>query len=180
MSAGSNTPYLEPTAASFSDPVNTGIHLANAAASLATALDAKRSIKFAVCNNTSKRLKFLGSHLDCGKIEEVPDEIDPGKSGDGYVSAKFGLYGVELAMIYQWGEDEKERVCLFLSNPVLGGNKSGIQYFWDTDERFQWYYDNVPAVPGESEMKRTINGWFTIKSYVSRGNHAGCVFILET
>lgn len=131
MTAAANAAYLATLGASFSNPITTGLQLANAAVTLAVALDAKRSIKFAISNNTSKKMKLLGSHVDCGKINGTPEEVLPGKSAEGYVSAKYGLFGVKLALIYQWGDDEKEKVCLYLENPVKGGNKSGIKYYWD-------------------------------------------------
>lgn len=154
--------------------------LADAASAVAGVLDSKRSIKFLITNKTKKRLTFLGHHMDCGELNKYTSTIEPGRIAEGYVSSKFGWFGVKGALIYQWGDNEKERMCFFLENPVKGGNKSGIKYYWDVKESMHWYYCDVPTTMGGLEGGGTINGWFTIKCIVSGGNHAGGMFVLET
>ncbi|KAI0561925.1 hypothetical protein FGB62_69g00 [Gracilaria domingensis] len=180
MANAANAAYLARIGSSFSNPATAALGLVSAAATLANALDINRSIKFAISNCTKKKLKLIGSHMDCGEIENAPDKIEPGKSAEGYVKAKFGAFGVKGALIYQWGDDERERICIFLENPARGANRSGIQYYWNTWKNWHWYYCQVPALTGNREMKHVINNWFTIKAYISGGNHAGGAFVLET
>lgn len=154
--------------------------LADAALAIASAFDIDRSIKFSVANNTDKQLKLLFAYMDCGKVRDAPAIIEPRTSAEGYVSAKFGSYGVKGALTYQWGDDEKERVCFFLENPVRGGNYSGIKYYWNSWNDRYWYYLNVPKKVSGEEVNDTINGWFTITSLISGGNNSGASFVLET
>lgn len=167
-----------PIASSFSNPVTKGIELVRPADALGT----NRSVKLAISNNTDKALILLGSHMDCGEISIVPQNIQPRESASGLVKSYIGAYGVKGALIYQWcgSNYDKDRVCVYFENPFLGKNKSGIKYYWDTRESWHWYYCNVPTMEGQKEMKNTINGWLTIKSFVSNGMHAGGAFVVET
>lgn len=165
----------------FSNPITAVLGLASAGVAIANALDIDRCIKFAISNNTSRELKFICSHMDCGEIDARPETIEPGQAEGGYVHAKFGAYGVKGALIYQWGDAENnERICFFFENPVRGRNKSGVRYYGRTAiQDPHWYYCNVPAKEYGKDT-REANGSLVTESSISGGDSAGAAFVVAT
>ena len=140
--------------------------------------DAERKISFKIINNTAKPLTLVGTHMDCGQ-QNAPAYIGPKKEGEGTVASKYGMYGVKGALIYRWGDSDKEKVVLYLENPVNGCNKHGIKYYWETYESAHWYYCNIGTHGSGDEMKRVTNDWFHHSSFVTGGNKATAAYVLR-
>lgn len=179
-SATIDAAYYAGSGAVFSNPVTAARALAEDTDSTrANGDDMGRSIKFLISNNTSSQLKLMGSHMACGKAFKVPDVIEPHRTKKGELRAEKGASGIKGALLYEQNNN-MEKVCLFLENVEGEGNSSGIQYYWDTWKTIDWYFSNVLTVSGRREVKRTINNWYTIKSFVSNDDHATGAFVLET
>ena len=144
--------------------------------------NADRKVSFKIVNNTNKPLTLVGTHMDCGK-QNAPAYIAAKGEGEGTVASKHGMFGVKGALIYKWGDEGngKEKIAIFIENPVRGGNRHGIQYYWDSKESLHWYYCNIDGSKASGdEIRKSINGWFHISSTVTGGNEATAAFVVRT
>lgn len=143
-----------------------------------------RTIEFTISNNSGQRLFLLGHHMESGKIVHFPEELEPGKSGPGYVRAhgrrnKGGGDDIKVLLLYQWG-GIKEKIGFFLraSDDSAGGNKSSAQYFWDSNNSLLWYHDFL-SKQATTPRGRCQANTLVVMSYIGKGKKSGASFVVE-
>ena len=108
--------------------------------------------------------------MDCGEQDDHAFIAAKGE-GEGTVTSKYGMLCVKGALIYKWGDEGngKEKMAIFIENPVRGCNKHGIKYYWDRKESNHWYYSTVtwvrPRAPETRLEKLLIIGSISKKTF---------------
>lgn len=143
-----------------------------------------RTIEFTISNNSGQRLFLLGHHMESGGNIHFPEELEPGKSGPGYVTAHSRSDNnegddIKVCLLYQWG-GIKEKIGFFLraSDDSAGGNKSSAYYFWDSNNSLLWYHDHLSNCATTPRGRCQANS-LVVMSYIGKGKKSGASLVVE-